>query len=1008
MSNSFRGLSHPRACPERLDEGKESNRNLQFCKPNCTVLESLHPGCNQGFRYNVLQSSDFFSSKFLASFRRAQQSHVFMQNEVWNRKAVFKTAAVVLLVLACCFAQESQRTAQQTPPSAASENVQPCLDPLPQDTGTAGLKQELRRLQNSGRLMMVTAHPDDEDGGLLTLEARGKGVHALLMTLTRGEGGQNELGAGLFDQLGVIRTLEQLASDRYYGVDQRFSHVADFGYSKTPEETFQKWGGHDVPLADMVRVIREFRPDVLIARFSGTERDGHGHHQASAILTKEAFRAAGDPNRFPEQIREGLQPWQPKKVYVGNVCGFMATSCEDENWTVKLSTSDEDPLLGTSYVQFAIQGLRHQKSQGLGDIHFPGGPRYAFYKLVDSVLPKTTDASGHEKDFFDGIDTSLPGLAARLGYDEKQVPWFRAELTKIGGEIGDSVGSLSNVYRDFESLNSRADESDLSPETKQVRAQYLSEKSDEAATALNLALDLSLEATVAPPQGPAAALPPEKNALTNVSPGQKFEVVAKLHNSSKYWLTIDSAALTQGWAQKSHAEQTTIGPGEDYYANFLVELPQDAPLTRPYWHRDDPQTESVNKVEGPYQTRALPPPPLGVKIEYEISGKRGLHSPAPSFLKKHSAETPQGRISSQVVVPFLGDHGVARKRELAITPAFSVALEPGEQVIPVAGAQSTTVKVGVNSTLTAASNGTLRLELPDDWRAQPENLSVSPAKRGDQLDSDFKVLPKNLKESRANLQAVLDVRGKTYSETYTLVTREDIGSFYFYQPAVQHVSIVDVKVPKDLKVGYIMGAGDDIPTALQQIGMNVTLIPADKLANEDLSRYGSIVLGVRAYETQSDVVKNNAKLLEFVSSGGTLVVQNNNDVGDFNSGHLTPYSAELSRARVSVEEAPVKILSPDDPVFHSPNEISQKDFDGWVQERGLYFMDKWDDHFKPLLECHDPNEPEQKGGLLLAKYGKGTYIYTGYAFFRQLPAGVPGAIRLFVNLVSAGKTASSH
>jgi hypothetical protein len=291
--------------------------------------------------------------------------------------------------------------------------------------------------------------------------------------------------------------------------------------------------------------------------------------------------------------------------------------------------------------------------------------------------------------------------------------------------------------------------------------------------------------------------------------------------------------------------------------------------------------------------------------------------------------------------------------------------------------------------------------MPEGWRAEPAKSNVRVPKRGDQNEAEIQVFPGNLKESRANVQATLEAAGKTYSEQYTLITREDLGAFYFYQPAVQHVSIVDVKVPKDLKVGYIMGAGDDIPTVLQQIGMNVKLIPADKVASEDLSQNGTIVLGVRTYETQPVVVKNNQKLLEFVSNGGTLIVQNNNDVGDFNSAHLTPYPAELSRARVSVEEAPVTVLAPDDPIFHSPNEISQKDFDGWVQERGLYFMGTWDEHFKPLLACHDPGEPDQKGGLLVAKYGKGIYIYTGYAFFRQLPAGVPGAIRLFVNLVSA-------
>src|SRR5947208_2422999 len=327
--------------------------------------------------------------------------------EVWP-KASFGILLVVVLLFTASFAQ-----APATSPAAPASSSG-FYDPLPQDTGEAGLKLQLRKLETTGRLMMVVAHPDDEDGGLLTREARGKGVQTLLMTLTRGEGGQNETGNTFSDELGVLRTLELLAADRYYGVQQRFSRVADFGYSKTPEETFQKWGGHDVPLADIVHVIREFRPDVLIARFSGTDRDGHGHHQASAILTKEAFRAAGDPNRFPEQIKAGLQPWQPKKLYIGNVCGFGASTCADENYTVKLNTGEEDAVLGMSYSQLAIEGLRHQESQGLGDLRVPSGPRYAFYKLVDSVVPNTKDDKGHEKDFFDGIDTSLAGLAKQV------------------------------------------------------------------------------------------------------------------------------------------------------------------------------------------------------------------------------------------------------------------------------------------------------------------------------------------------------------------------------------------------------------------------------------------------------------------------------------------------------------------------------------------------------------------------------------------------------------------
>jgi LmbE family N-acetylglucosaminyl deacetylase len=919
-------------------------------------------------------------------------------------EASFRILAVVLLLFTASFAQAPASSPAPVPKSPGF------LDPLPQDTSEAGQKQQLRKLQTTGRLMMVVAHPDDEDGGLLTREARGKGVQTLLMTLTRGEGGQNETGKTFSDELGVLRTLELLAADKYYGVEQRFSRVADFGYSKSADETFQKWGGHDVPLADIVRVIREFRPDVLIARFSGTERDGHGHHQASSILTQEAFRAAADPKRFPEQIKEGLQPWQPKKLYIGNVCGFGATTCGDENYTVQLNTGEVDPILGMSYVQFAVEGLKHQQSQGLGDIKVPSGPRYAFYRLVDSVVPSTKDEKGHEKDLFDGIDASLPGLIRSIADELNEVPWLLPALKKISGSDLLDVKALSDNAVELRGLVEKLKESELDPAPKSRLAQALSEKEKQTERELSLALNLEFSADVAPPQGAGALLPSRAQAVTPVSPGQKLMVVAKLHNGSKkYWITVRSADIvpSENWLRRVHAEHITIAPGEDYYANFAIQVPANAPITRPYWHRNDPARDAVYEVDPKYQTLWLPPSPLHVNLEYEIAGHKGLHSPAPEFLKKkHATELPRGEISADVQVPFNSGRGVERRAPLAITPVFSVALDPSEKVLSVAEGKTSTVHAQASSNLTEMIGGTLHLTVPDDWRTEPSTSKLSVAKRGEKSESDFSIIPANLQESRAEIRATLDARGKTYSEGYTLVTRDDLGSFYYFQPAVQHVSIVDVKVPTDLKVGYIMGAGDDIPTVLKQIGMNVTLIPAEKIATENLSQYGTIILGVRAYDTQKDLVANNKKLLDFVSNGGTLIVQNNNSVGDFNSGHFTPYDAELSRARVSVEEALVQILAPDDPVLHYPNEISQKDFDRWVQERGLYFMDKWDDHFKPLLSCHDPGEPDQKGGLLVAKYGKGTYIYTGYAFFRQLPAGVPGAIRLFVNLVSAGKTAA--
>src|SRR5262249_3034343 len=284
--------------------------------------------------------------------------------------------------------------------------------PLPQDQGAVRLYQLLTKLKTTGRLMQVVAHPDDEDGGMLTLESRGKGVTSQLFTVTRGEGGQNKFGAETSDELGILRTLELLEADKYYGVEQRFSRVVDFGFSKTAEETFNKWHGHDIALADLVRAIRTFRPDVLTSRFSGTPRDGHGNHEASGVLTREAFRAAADPNRFPEQIKEGLLPWQAKKLYLGNPPGmFAGANVADDAYTVKLNTGVYSPTLGMSYQQFALEGLAHQTSQGTGGIRVPPGNRYAYYKLVDSVPAKPP---AHEDDFFDGMDTSLLGLAAGL------------------------------------------------------------------------------------------------------------------------------------------------------------------------------------------------------------------------------------------------------------------------------------------------------------------------------------------------------------------------------------------------------------------------------------------------------------------------------------------------------------------------------------------------------------------------------------------------------------------
>ncbi len=764
--------------------------------------------------------------------------------------------------------------------------------PLPQDTGILGLKQMLLRLQTTARLMQVTAHPDDEDGGMLTLESRGNGDAALLMSLTHGEGGQNKLGSNLFDELGVLRTLELTASDRYYGVEQRFSHVADFGYSKNADETFQKWRGHDIALGDIVRVIRTFHPDVLSARFSGTERDGHGHHQASAILTKEAFRAAADPKRFPEQIAAGLAPWQPKKLYIGNVCGFGAMTCPAENYTVKLNTGVMNPALGMSYVQFAMEGLRHQLSQGAGGWTVEPGDRFTYYKLVDSVLPPATDKDGYEKDFFDGINTSLPGLASRLGDEEKKVPQLRAGLVEIAGQLKQAAQSGTDPNDTVRPLLAALDSlghfvgqnNDLSASARQDLVARLQEKEEHIQAALNLALNASMEATAIIP----GDIPNQQNSLA-ISPGQKFDVHAKFHNGSKHPLSIKDIILDGITPAAVKEPDRVLQPGSDYETNFQVQLPSNFPVTRPAVHRNDPERDSVYVVDEPqYATLPFPPPPFRVIAHYDVPD---LASPTHRDSAVQTYATfPE--ISAPVVVPFTDEKGQTQDRPLNVTPVYSVMLEPGEQIIRVNNGTATTVKVGVSCNLTGAQSGQLHLEVPAGWHVEPNELQVRLSKRGDKQDFEFKIVPSSLKEGETQIRATLTAGGSTYSEGYSLVTREDLESTYYYQPAIQRVSIVDVKIPKDLRIGYIMGAGDDIPTVLKQIGLDIALIPAEKLASEDLSHYGTIVLGIRAYDTQKDVVANNKRLLEYVAAGGTLIAQYDTGVSDFNSGHFTPYPAQ--------------------------------------------------------------------------------------------------------------------
>ncbi len=854
-------------------------------------------------------------------------------------------------------------------PAGAQTPVPDPYRPLPYDTGKPGLQQILRKLGTTARLMHTTAHPDDEDGGMMTLESRGRGASVLLLTLNRGEGGQNKTSSNLSDELGVLRTLELLASDRYYGVEQRFTRVVDYGFSKSADEAFSKWQGHDAALADMVRLIRTFRPDVLVSRFQGTSRDGHGQHQAAGILSREAFRAAGDPNRFPEQIAQGLAPWQPKKFYMDNVR-------REENPTLSLETSQRDAVLGKSYVEVAFDGLGRQLSQGAGAWRLTPGPRFANYKLVDSVLPAGTNVA-QEKDFFDGIDTTLPGLATRLGAEEPKAPFLRSALGEIelrvkeataaaGRDPAQAARPLLAGLKQVRGLIARVEPAELSVPAKADLLAHLRTKAEqfEGAAALALGLELRLET-----DSPTAM----------VAPGQNFKLTARIANRGPRAIEVKHVELDlpPGWTSSASGPRSRkLVPGGEANVEFRVKTGENTDLTRPYWRRSNPERESVYTVNDPSLVgQPLPALPVWSTARYALEGATGaLHA-----VGAGKSGTP-----------------------LAVVPAFSVLPEPPSAVVMAGKDGAITVVVGVRNNLEKNAPGaTLRLEVPDGWSVEPAAQPVSLA-AGESSTFEFRISAPDRAEGRYEIRAGLEYGGRVYTEGFSVVEREDLGASYFYRPAVQHIHAVDVKAPQGLKIGYAMGAGDDIPVILRQLGLEVEELTAKDVSERDLGRFDTIILGIRAYDVREDVRKANPRLLEYVEKGGTLIVQYNTEQDGFNSGNYTPYPARIGRGRVAVEEALVEILAPDDSIFHYPNLIAARDFEGWVQERGLYFMEQWDERYQPLLASNDPGEPPLKGGLLRARYGKGTYIFTGYSFFRELPAGVPGAVRLFINLLSAG------
>ncbi len=858
---------------------------------------------------------------------------------------------------------------------------------IPQDQGAAGVFQKILKLKTMASAMHTTAHPDDEHGGALSQLSRGQGARVSLLTLNRGESGDNAIGSELFDGLGIIRTEELIDSNRYYGVDdQYFTTVADYGFSKRLDEAFEKWGRENV-LRDMVRVIRMNRPFVLISRFQGTQRDGHGNHQTAGLLTDEAFKAAGDPKMFPEQIALGLRPWQPMKVYLGG-------QRENEEWAIRVDPGAYSPWLGETYSNFARIGLSFQRSQTSGRLQLSRGPQYGYYKRSGS----TVTSAAKEESFFDGIDTTLPGLFKALG---RTAPaGAEAALQTIDREVTNAVAafSLTNPAATVPSLarglKATRDALGLigSGEPDATFILNIKERQFEAAITAALGVDfkaMAQAAGVPEATGPFAEFAPPPVMAAPV-PGQTFEVRAFFTNRSPLEVTVRGISLATGPGWQSSptgaAPATSLKYNNTASQRFSVSLASDTPLSsKPYFNRPGIQQSRYDVADPSQLHRPASEAPAVAVARYTVEG---IDVEVAEVVTRREGNLPYGY----------------EMRELRVVPSLALTVTPGSAVVPLQALRKrVSVEVDLLNNVEGDIAGDLSLKLPRGWTASPASQAFKYARAGERSVYKFTVSIPSLENKGYEIQAVAQANGREYTEGYSVIAKRDLETRLLYRPSTIGVRGIDVAVPAGLKVGYVMGVGDQVPAGLAQLGAAVTLLGEKELASSNLSQFDTIMTGTRAYAVREDLKTYNQRLMDYVKAGGNLVVLYNTQ--EFVPGKWAPYPALLpARAEeVSEEDSPVEILAPREPVFNYPNRITAADFENWVEQRGSKFFTEWDKAYTPMIATWDKGQEKQRGGWVHAKYGKGHYTYFAYAFHRQLPYGVPGAYRLLANVLSLNK-----
>jgi LmbE family N-acetylglucosaminyl deacetylase len=891
--------------------------------------------------------------------------------------------------------------------------------PLPEDRGAAALAQSLRWLATTARVMMIVAHPDDEDGALLTYLSRELGVRATLLTLTRGEGGQNAMSADAYDALGLIRTNELLRADEYYGVKQLWGTEADFGFSKTQEEAFAKWG-HDRVLYDAVLAVRRERPQVIVSTFVGGITDGHGHHQVSGEIAQEVFKAAADPKVFPEQLKDGIQPWQTLAVYLmvpfapvkdGKMFDYATGkwaparfknyvtgewSQEVPSADVTLQVGELDPVLGRSAVQIAREGWGQQKSQDGGANPALSGPAATNYHLW-AVAPEAAAKSNQNatgSDLFRNRKVNInTGIAALVSLVKGNPPeWLTHDLRQIDASImqfeNESRGQtdlavarkLAPIYRATLDLRTRVAASNLAAEPKANLLFELDAKIDDFQSALKnlLGLDLTAFATkVVSVQGGPSRGDSADEMPRSIVPGSSFRV--RVHTAqatpetriARIWFESHTG---DQWKPAEPLDKAESAEAPDHL--FSLHVPENAEPTQAYFTRPSIEQPYYDIVRPELRLRSFAPYPLAAWTEFVFDGLPIRVGQVVQTLQR---------------VPGVG--GVYEP--LVVTPSIGLRMEPTARILPLDGS-ALPVRVTVHTE--NAAIGTVTLELPVGWHSDPAEAHFRRDNAGDTEPILFSVTTDNAATGVYNIAAVAHVEDKSYRTGWQSIGYTGLRTYNLYKTAELKTRKINVRLAPGLHIGYVMGTGDLVPEAIEGLGVAPHLLTAAELTHGDFSAWNVIVIGIRAYSARPELAAAQPRLNEFVRQGGTLIVQYQSE----NFPAPLPLSMQRRPERVVDEAAPVKLLEPANPLLNTPNAITATDFDGWVEERGHSFLDNWDASYTPLTETADPGQAPQRGGLIIAHPGKGTYIYVAYALYRQLPELVPGSYRLLANLLSAG------